>query len=256
MDLQLANKTVLVTGASMGIGNAIARALAAEGAQICVMARRSKLLEELSAKITAAGGREPKLAVFDFMEDGAPAQVARHVTDALGGRVDILVNAAGGSRLNIPIDAPESEWEDMLMLNFVRIRQLTNLFVPAMMKNGWGRIINITGKSEPSPARSGFIAATPAKAAMHAWSKELSHFVGRHGVTVNCLAPGNIMSEQIRRKYTQEFRREYSERDSTVGRFGEPEELASLAAYLASPLSSYITGAVIPVDGGLRRFAF
>ncbi len=255
MDLQLSNKTALVTGASMGIGNAIARALAAEGVQLCVVARRRELLEALSDKIMAAGGKKPHLAVFDMMQEGAPAQLAQFAKQAMG-RVDILANSAGGSRLGIPVDAPENEWEEMMRLNFVRLRQLTNELVPAMKAAGWGRVISITGKSEPSFAREAFIAATPAKAAVHAWSKELSHFVGRHGVTVNCIAPGNIMSEQIRRKYTEEFRKDYSERESTVGRFGEPEELAHLAAFLASPLSSYITGAVIPVDGGLRRFAF
>lgn len=255
MDLQLSDKTALVTGASMGIGNAVARALAAEGVRLCIAARRRPLLEELAAKISAAGGPAPQIAEFDIMAEGAPARLARFATEALG-RVDILVNSAGGSRLGIPLVAPEEQWEEMMRLNFVRLRQLTHELVPGMTQNGWGRIINITGKSEPSPAREALIAATPAKAAIHAWSKELSHYVGRKGVTVNCIAPGNIMSEQIRLKYTEEFRREYSERESTVGRFGEPEELASLAAYLASPLAGYITGTVVPVDGGLRRYAF
>ena len=111
MDLQLKDKTALVTGASMGIGNAVARALAAEGVRICIVARRRPLLEELASRITNAGGQQPAVAELDLMEDGAPERLAEFAQDQLG-RVDILANCGGGSRLNIPIDAPESEWEE------------------------------------------------------------------------------------------------------------------------------------------------
>ncbi len=100
------------------------------------------------------------------------------------------------------------------------------------------------------------VAAPSAKAALHAWAKGLSHEVGKHGITVNSIAPGRIMSEQIRRKYSEEFRAKQSAEEIAVGRYGEPEELACLAVFLASPLAGYITGTVMPVDGGLRRYAF
>jgi 3-oxoacyl-[acyl-carrier protein] reductase len=121
-----------------------------------------------------------------------------------------------------------------------------------MVSRKWGRIVNITGKSEPDH----LIAATPAKAAVHAWSKGLSREVGKHGITVNCIPPGRIMSEQIRRKYSEDYRAAQSSSEIPVGRYGEPEELAALAVFLASPIARYITGAVLPVDGGLRRYAF
>jgi 3-oxoacyl-[acyl-carrier protein] reductase len=121
-----------------------------------------------------------------------------------------------------------------------------------MIERQWGRIINITGKSEPDR----LLTATPAKAAVHAWAKGLSREVGKSGITVNCIPPGRIMSEQIRRKYSEEFRAGESAREIPVGRYGEPEELACLVVFLASPLACYITGAVLPVDGGLRRYAF
>jgi 3-oxoacyl-[acyl-carrier protein] reductase len=111
-------------------------------------------------------------------------------------------------------------------------------------------VINITGKSEPR----GLAGATAPKAALHGLSKGLSSEVGKYGITVNSLAPGKILSEQIRRKNTEEERREYAELEIPVGRFGTPEELANLAVFLASPLASYITGVMIPVDGGLRRY--
>jgi 3-oxoacyl-[acyl-carrier protein] reductase len=251
MFLQLIEKTALVTGASMGIGRAIAKGLAAEGVRLCIAARRGKLLEELAGEITAAGGPEPVVAVIDIMQDGAPERLAAIARAGLG-HVDILVNSAGGSKPAIPVDAPEEAWDEALTLNFIRVRQLTHAIVPGMMARGYGRIINISGKSEIED----LLAANSAKAALHAWAKGLSREVGRHGVTVNCIAPGRILSEQIRAKYSEEYRAKQSAKEIPVGRYGEPEELAHLAVFLASPLASYITGAVLPVDGGLRRYAF
>jgi 3-oxoacyl-[acyl-carrier protein] reductase len=251
LDLQLSGKTALVTGASMGIGHAIARGLAAEGARLCVTARREPLLAALAARIEAEGGTRPAIVAIDIMADGAPTELAQRAAAALG-RVDILVNCAGGSRPPIPLDAPEEEWEEVMRLNFIRVRQLTHAILPAMLARGWGRVVNITGKSEPDR----LVSASSAKAAVHAWSKALSRTVGPDGVTVNCIAPGRIMSEQIRRKYPEEFRDRQSATEIPLGRYGEPEELAALAVFLASPRASYITGTVMPVDGGLRRYAF
>ena len=251
MDLQLKNKTALVTGASQGIGRAIAKGLAAEGVRVCIAARRRELLEELAREITAAGGATPAIAVVDIMDDGAPQRLAADAQRALGG-VGILINSAGGSKPPVSLDAPEEEWTQGMTLNFVRVRQLTHAVLPQMISANWGRVINISGKSEPER----LLTATSAKAAIHAWAKGLSREVGKHGITVNSIPPGRIMSEQIRRKYPPEFRAEQSAREIPVGRYGEPEELAALAVFLASPLAAYITGAVLPVDGGLRRYAF
>jgi len=251
MDLQLKNKTALVTGASQGIGRAIAKALAAEGVKVCIAARRRKLLDVLAQEITAAAGTAPAIVECDVMAEDAPLQLAAAARQALG-HVDILINSAGGSRPAIPIDAPEEEWDSVMTLNFIRVRQLTHAVLPDMVGNNWGRVINISGKSEPDA----LLASTPAKAAIHAWSKGLSRAVGKHGITVNCIPPGRIMSEQILRKYSPEFRAEQSAKEIPVGRYGEPEELAVLAVFLSSPLAGYITGAVLPVDGGLRKFAF
>jgi 3-oxoacyl-[acyl-carrier protein] reductase len=251
MELQLKEKTALVTGASQGIGRAIAKGLAAEGVKICVAARRKHLLETLCSEIVAAGGHAPAIVEIDIMQEGAPLRLAEAARTTLGS-IDILINSAGGSRPAIPIDAPEEEWDSVMTLNFIRVRQLTHAVLPGMIERRWGRVVNISGKSEPDA----LISATPAKAAVHAWSKGLSRTVGKHGITVNCIPPGRIMSEQIRRKYSEEYRAKQSAEEIPVGRYGEPEELASLAVFLASPVACYITGAVLPVDGGLRRYAF
>jgi 3-oxoacyl-[acyl-carrier protein] reductase len=251
MDLQLKGKTALVTGASMGIGRAIAKGLAAEGVKLAIVARRRNLLDALAEELVTAGCAKPAIVEADVMPEGAPQQIARAALDALG-RIDIVVNSAGGSKPPIGIDEPDASWEYAMTLNFVRVRQLTHALLPQMVEHRWGRIVNITGKSEPDA----LLATTPAKAAMHAWSKGLSREVGKHGITVNCIPPGRIMSEQIRRKYSEEFRAQQSAKEIPVGRYGEPEELAALAVFLCSPIARYITGTVMPVDGGLRRYAF
>lgn len=251
MDLHLKGKTALVTGASMGIGRAIAKGLAVEGVELCIAARRRPLLEALAHEIAAAGGLRPAIVEIDIMAEGAPALLVHAALAALG-HIDILINCAGGSKPAIPVDAPDEAWEEAMTLNFVRVRQVTHAVLPGMIERKWGRVINISGKSEPEK----LIAATPTKAAIHAWAKGLSREVGRHGITINSIPPGRIMSEQIRQKYPEEFRTRQSAEEIPVGRYGEPEELAALAVFLASPVAAYITGAVLPVDGGLRRYAF
>jgi 3-oxoacyl-[acyl-carrier protein] reductase len=251
MDLQLQGKTALVTGASVGIGRGIAKALAAEGVRVAITARRADKLAELAAEITAAGGPEPVPIEQDLYADDAAARTAAAAVAGLG-RVDILVNNAGGSRAFKDLHVSEAQWQEAMTLNFHRPRQLADALIDGMIARGWGRIVNITGKSEPDHVNGAFCA----KAGIHSWAKGLSRMVGRHGVTVNCVPPGRIHSEQIYRNYTPEYRQWQCDHEIPVGRYGEPEDIAALVTFLCSPLAGYITGAVIPVDGGLRRYQF
>lgn len=250
MDFDLKSRTALVSGASVGIGRAIARMLAAEGARVVAVARRKELLDDLAREVRAEGGAEIVPIVQDIMAEDAARTLATAAIAAVG-HIDILVNNAGGSR-PLPVDAPDSAWDEALTLNFTRYRQVTHALLPQMIEHKWGRIINITGKSEPE----GLNAAFAAKAAVHAWAKGLSREIGAHGITVNCIPPGRIMSEQIRRNYPPDYRERFAEEEIPVGYWGEPEDLAALAVFLASAQARYITGAVIPVDGGLRRYQF
>jgi 3-oxoacyl-[acyl-carrier protein] reductase len=251
MDLKLTDKTALVTGASVGIGRAIAKALAAEGVQLAISARRVNKLEELSAEILASGGKKPAVIQTDLYEEDASKKLATAAVLALG-RVDILINNAGGSRSFKELHVSEDAWQEAITLNFHRPRQLADALIDQMIANNWGRIINITGKSEPEHINGAFCA----KAGMHSWAKGLSRMVGKNGITVNCIPPGRIHSEQIFRNYTPEYRQWQSDNEIPVGRYGEPEELADLVTFLASPRAAYISGAVIPVDGGLRKYQF
>ena len=251
MDLRLRDRNALVTGASAGIGRGIARALAAEGVRLALTARRIDKLRELSREIVAAGGPEPLCIDQDMLAGDAAARIAQAAQAGLG-HVDILVNNAGGSRSFNELHVSEEAWQESITLNFHRPRQLGDALIDSMIARRWGRIINITGKSEPEHINGAFCA----KAGLHSWAKGLSRMVGPHGITVNCIPPGRIHSEQILRNYTPEYRQWQSEHEIPIGRYGEPEDIADLVCFLASPRAGYITGAVIPVDGGLRRYQF
>jgi 3-oxoacyl-[acyl-carrier protein] reductase len=250
MDLGLDGKTALVTGASTGIGRGIAEALAREGVRLAIAARRGNLLEELAEGIVARGGTRPVIIVQDVLAEDASDRTAKAALEGLGA-VDILINNAGGSR-QFGKDATEEQWTEAMTLNFTRPRQLAHRLLDQMIARKWGRIINITGKSEPEGVNGAF----SAKAGIHAWAKGLSREVGKFGITINSIPPGRIMSEQIRRNYTPEYRQWQAEHEIPMGRYGEPEDIANLVCYLVSPLGGYITGTVIPVDGGLRRYQF
>jgi 3-oxoacyl-[acyl-carrier protein] reductase len=246
MNLGIAGKTALVTGASVGIGRGIAKALAAEGVRLAVVARRKDLLLSLEKEI------DQKLVIIEcnLLDEDAATTIADAALKGLGS-VEILVNNAGGSR-KFDVDTTDAQWNEAITLNFTRQRQLTHRLLEQMVARKWGRIVNITGKSEPE----GINGAFSAKAALHSWAKGLSREVGKHGITINCIPPGRIMSEQILRNYTPEYRKWQSEHEIPVGEYGQPEDIANLVCFLASPLARYITGTVIPVDGGLRRYQF
>ena len=251
MDLQLKGKTCLVTGASRGIGRGTAKVLATEGCRVAILARRKSLLEELAADIETTGAARPLIVAADLTESGAPERVRNVVLDAFGG-LDILVNNAGGSR-PVQWDASEEAWHEGMTLNFELVRRLTNQFIPTMRAQRWGRILNVTGANEPP----GVNIASVAKAALHNWAKGLSRELAPDGITINCLPPGRINSEQIlsRLHPTPESRAAFIAANIPIGYFGEPEDMAYLIAFLASPLARYITGEVIHVDGGMHRFA-
>ncbi len=250
MNLELVGRTALVTGASSGIGRGIALALGAERVRLAITARRRARLEGLAAEIETLGAPRPLVIECDIMREDAPLSIARAALEGLG-TVDILVNNAGGSR-KFSLETGEDQWQEAMTLNFTRQRQLAHVLIDQMIARKWGRIVNITGKSEPEGINGAFCA----KAAMHSWAKGLSREVGKHGITVNCIPPGRILSEQILRNYTPEFRQWQSEHEIPVGEYGQPEDIANLVTFLVSPRARYITGAVIPVDGGLRRYQF
>ncbi len=248
MDLELKDRIAVVTGTSVGLGREIARVLAAEGAQTIVVARRANLLATLQDEIERAGGPRPLALPLDLYTPDAPARIRDTALSAYG-RVDILVNNAGGSR-PIPWDSPDAAWDESFSINFTAVRRTTQALLPGMIERRWGRILCVTGSAEPS----GVNAAVAAKAGVHAWAKGLSREIGQHGITINCLSPGRVHSEQIDQRLhpSPESRAEFA-KNIPLGYFGDPSDVAFLAAFLCSSRARYITGERIHVDGGLHR---
>lgn len=250
MDLYLKGKTAVVTGASQGIGRAITKELAIEGVKVFAVARNEGLLQSLKDEIADAGGVEPVVFVQDFVAPDGPQEISAAALSSLG-QVDILVNNAGRSR-PMEVISPEEWWIGSMTLDFYRHRQLTERLLPHFMERRQGAILNLTSTYELRSINGSAVA----KAAVVAWSKGLAGELGRYGIRVNCLQPGLIDTENIRPYFTGEDRRVFAEREIPLGDFGEPQDMANMAAFLVSPRARYITGTVAVVDGGMRHYPF
>lgn len=250
MDLQLQGKTAVVTGASQGMGRAITAALAAEGVKVLATARNEVLLRELSTAIVAAGGVEPLIFLQDIIAPDGPANIASAALQQFG-HVDILINNAGRSQ-PLEVVGKEAAWNGSMGLDFDRPRQLTQHLLPHMMECRQGVILHIASTYELQSVN----ASAVAKAALVVWSKQLAAQLGPYGIRVNCLQPGLIDTENIRRFFPGEARQQFAQSEIPLGDFGEPEDIANMAAFLVSPRARYITGSVAVVDGGMRRYPF
>ncbi len=253
MDLKLNGKIALVSGASAGIGRETAKVLAGEGAQTIVVARRKELLESLADKIEVAGGARPMTIVEDLSDRGAFGRIKEQVLDAFG-YIDILINNLGGSR-PLGLDASDADWEEAFNFNFTPMRKLSEAFVPVMQERKSGRVICLTASTEPWDV-SGSLST---KAAVIVWAKGLSKRVARDGITVNCISPGFLLTEQILGHYfmavlpTEADRARFLETEIPAGYFGEASDAADLIVFLCSPRARYITGQRIYVNGGHDR---
>ena len=250
MDLQIKDKVALVTGASVGIGIGIAEVLAEEGCKLIITARRDDLLNGVADEIESSGHVRPLVIKQDIIADDAGANLKKAVDDAYG-QLDILVNNAGAMVL-APIGTEEQVWIDIMNLKWWAARRVSDLFITGMTERRYGRIINITGTMEPF----GINAATCANAAIQAWSKGVSREHSKDGVTSNCIIPGRIHSEQNERGYpTVEDELAFAAQHIPAGKFGDPVDVGNLVAFVASPKASMISGSVMYVDGGMKRFA-
>ncbi|WP_160713026.1 SDR family NAD(P)-dependent oxidoreductase [Chitinophaga solisilvae] len=250
MDLYLKGKTAVVSGASQGFGRAITKELALEGVKVLATARNEALLSSLKEEIATSGGVEPLTFVYDFTAQDAPQQIAAAALSGLG-HVDILVNNAGRSQ-PLEVVSPDELWEASFTLDFNRHRQLTQALLPQMMERKEGVILNISSTYELRTLNASAIA----KASVVAWAKQLASELGPHGIRVNSIQPGLIDTNNIRRFFPGDERRQFAEREIPLGDFGEPQDIANMAVFLASPRARYITGTVAVVDGGMRRYPF
>ncbi len=260
MDLQLSGHRAIVTGSSAGIGEAIVRRLAAEGAAVIVHGRRADAVSAVTQAISADGGQAVGLTA-DLAD---PGDCAGLISRALaGGDIDILVNNAGAFANRGWGDAAPEDWLALYAANVVTAVRCIQGFLPSMRASGWGRIVQIgTGEAiNPFPAMPDYAAS---KAGLLNLTASLAKHLDRTGITVNTVSPGVVVTPGVREFYHLEARRRgWGEDwpaieaailaevlDNPTGRLGRPEEVADLVAFVASPLAGYVNGANLRVDGG------
>jgi len=244
--MNLEGRVALVTGASQGIGHACALTLARHGASIAVAARNQQKLEELAAAITAVGG---KAAAFP-MDVSDEDQIKSAIKSAIAhfGKIDILVNNAGITRDQLVMRMKRADWDAVLTTNLTSAYLCIQSVIPSMLKQRWGRIINITsifgqmgqaGQANYAASKAGLIGLTMA----------IAREVASRNITSNAIAPGFIETSMTA-ALSEEFKQS-AVKQIPLGRVGTPEDIASAVAFLASDEASYITGHVLNVNGGM-----
>jgi 3-oxoacyl-[acyl-carrier protein] reductase len=251
MDLRLEGRVALVMGASRGIGRAIAAALAREGARVGIASRTRGSIEAVAAEIDGE--------VIPFVADATDvdrlAALPGEVEAALG-PVDILVANAGGPPLGGALDHELDEWETAYRSLVLAPRVLAGAVIPGMRERGWGRIVNVGSSSTREPIPGLNLSNTHRMAAV-GFLKTLANEVAADGITVNTVATGRFATERIASNYgSMEKAEEVAREQVPAARLGRPEEYGDLVAFLCSERAAYITGAVIPIDGGMLRSAF
>jgi 3-oxoacyl-[acyl-carrier protein] reductase len=254
MDLGLNGRTALVMGASRGIGRAIATALAREGCQVAIASRSRERIEDASEAIGAelGGGATPAPFVADASDPDRLAALPGEVQAELG-PVEILVLNAGGPPFGGALEHGREEWEDAYRSLVLAPQLLAEAVLPGMRERGWGRIVNVGSTSTREPIPGLNLSNTHRMAAV-GFLKTLAREVAEDGVTVNTVATGRFATERIAdASGSLSGAEEAAKAEVPAGRLGRPEEYGDLVAFLCSERAAYITGTVIPIDGGMLR---
>src|SRR5437868_3901880 len=245
MELGLKGRTAIVCGASSGMGLAIAERLTEEGAQVAMFARRRDLLEREAERLGA-------LSVRGDLTN--PRDLERLVERTLEGFgcIDVRVNNGGGPPRGPALDLDPEAVEAAVELLLLSAIRLTNLCRPHLERSGHGRVINIESSSVREPVDN-LALSNAVRPGVVGWAKTLARELGPRKITVNTIAPGRIDTPRLQEVYAERSRAADMEQ-IPLRRFGQPDEVADVICFLASDRASYLTGAVIPVDGGMTRF--
>jgi 3-oxoacyl-[acyl-carrier protein] reductase len=250
MDLQLGGRVILVTGASSGIGEAVALSLAKEGAVLALASRRRDRLDEVADAARKLGAPSVRTFHFDQTDDASGAELALNVSNTLG-PIDVLIANGGGPRVGTYLQVSLEDW-DLGYRSLLRsMLSLINETLPGMRAKGWGRIVALTSTSVKEPIPN-LVLSNSFRTALTAAVKTLSGEVASEGVTINCIATGNILTDRLLQLYDndEEAIRAAAQRDIPMRRPGTPTEFAPLVTFLCGEPASYITGQTIAIDGG------
>ena len=259
MNLDLVGKNAFVGGSSKGIGKAIAQKLAELGANIILTARTENMLEEVVESLDTSKGQFHSYVVLDFSDRASVKTAIEQITKDV--EIHILINNTGGPAGGSITDATEEYFLNALNNHLLCGHILVQSVLEGMKKVGYGRIINVISSSVKEPI-VGLGVSNTTRAAVASWAKTLASEVGQYGITVNNLLPGFIDTERLRyvlniratnQGVSDEEMQKRMEAQIPIGRFGNTEEIANVAAFLASPAASYLNGINVPVDGGKMK---
>ncbi len=248
MNLGIKDRLALVTGASRGIGRAIAKELAREGARVILVARTPELLEAVRQELTAPD--KHSLVAVDLMAEGGVPKLADFITKL--GNLDIMVHNLGGSAGVFPALAPAADWQKVWQFNVGIAHELNRLFIPAMVQRRWGRIVHLSTLS--TTTYNGYAAYVSAKCALNGYIKTVSREVSKDNVTITAVAPGAIYSEgrhfaKLQKENPAELENYFKEH-LPIKRLGTAEDVAGVVAFLCSAQASFMAGSIVGVDGG------
>jgi 3-oxoacyl-[acyl-carrier protein] reductase len=240
----LTGKVALVTGASGGIGRAIAQALHAQGATVVLSGTRAEALEALKAEL----GTRAFVAACNLADAAAVDALPKAAEAAAGAPIDILINNAGVTRDNLSMRMKDEEWDTVIAVDLTAAFRLSRACLRGMMKKRWGRIISVTSVigSVGNPGQCNYAAA---KAGLAAMSKSIAYEVASRGVTANCVAPGFIGTPMT--DVLTDAQKQATTARIPASRMGQPAEIAAAVVYLASEEAAYVTGQTVHVNGGL-----
>ena len=243
----LTGRVALVTGGSRGLGKAMARAFAEQGANIMICSRNAEELKQAAGEIGAGLSVRVEWMTADLADRNEPARLAAETLARLG-RVDVLVNNAGSNIPQRVDEITDDAWDRIIELNLSGIMRLTRSLLPQMMERRWGRVIHISSVLGLG-GKKGRNVYSATKAALVGMARSSALDLGPFGVTVNCIAPGPFLTELPLSVLTEDQKKEFTER-TALKRWGNPEEIAGTALLLGTDAGSYITGTTILIDGG------